>query len=163
MHVVVGIAIMIVALFAAHRLARWSGADMRFRPDFLRLFIYDTVAFGAFVGGLYYVQIGSPSRVLRGAAVAGLAFRAAMTGLYAVIFCSMYLFRPKAYEFLKAWTDAHVQHGISAGAPLRAGRQRVAAMKQYRERWEQEGHAVSADEFIRMHWEEIAAADGAIG
>ena len=85
------------------------------------------------MGGLYYVQIGSPSRVLRGAAVAGLAFGAAMTGLYAVIFCSMYLFRPKAYEFLKAWTDAYVQHGISAGAPLRAGRQRVAAMKQYRE------------------------------
>jgi len=159
-HVVLGLLIMLVAFAAGDRLGRWAGASKKiFPPDLLRMFIFFTVGFGAFMGGLYYTETGSARRSFEGAVIAGLGFGVLMTGFFAVVLGSWWLFSPGKYAFLKAWTEAHVEHGVKLSARLRGGRQRGAVSRQFRERWEREDSPLSAKEFINSHWEEILAAE----
>lgn len=72
------------------------------------------------MGGLYYAETGSARGSFQGAVITGLGFGVLMTGFFAVVLGSWWLFRPRRYAFLKAWTEAHVEHGVKLTS-LRGG------------------------------------------
>jgi hypothetical protein len=163
-NVAVGLSIIVVSFVGFSPLARrWGGAAESLRSSFMFAFILCAVGFGVFMGGISYAEYGSVRQALLSTLILGPAFGVLMTAIFTVPIAYLRLFRPRRYEFFKAWVGAHRERGARTSGDLRAGQRRHAVMLRFRDQWEREEPAITATEFILVHWEEVVVAEAAAG
>ena len=167
MNVAVGLAIIIVGFVGFSRLARLGGGAFKSLPSgFIFAFILLATGFGVFMGGLSYAEYGSARQALLSTVILGPLYAVLMTAIFTVLIGYRRLFRARRHEFVNAWVRAHLAHverGARTHVSLRASQRRRAVMLRFRDQWEREEPAVTAAEFLLVHWEEIAAAEEATG